>query len=107
MANEGLNKNELFARLAAYRVGRLSLAALIGWEAQYALDDSVASEFRTTLDRVALLAAEAADGIRPESELRDLVAELLLPDVLPPEALTMVSSSVVGTVSFEEAKAAA
>lgn len=88
---------EFFAVLSSYRRGQRSLSDIIDWEAQYALDDAVDADLRQKLDRVALVAEQVADKIRPEAEMRELVAMILGPEIevnlFPPVPMTSSANS--------------
>lgn len=90
---------DFVTELAAYLRGGRTPADLVDWEAEYALDDSVPEDLAKYFDRVALIAAEVADGIRPEQDLRALADEFLSPTVV--EERWAVAASLEAATSSE------
>ena len=76
--NEEQTRREMMTLLAAYLDGDAGLDDFIGWEAGLSLDPAVAGQLRSTLDRLALVAGEVADGLRGEREFRTLAVDATL-----------------------------
>lgn len=76
--NEEQTRREMMTLLAAYLAGDAGLDEFIGWEAGLSLDPAAAGQLRGTLDRLALVAGEVADGTRAEREFRALAVEAML-----------------------------
>ena len=68
-------RREMMTLLAAYLAGDAGLDDFIGWEAELSLDPAAAGQLRGTLDRLALVAGEVADGLRDERQFRALAVE--------------------------------
>ena len=71
-------RREMRRFLDKYLAGDASVGDFIDWEAGLSLDPSAAGRLRGSLDRLALVAEEVADGVRDEREFRALALETLL-----------------------------
>ncbi len=63
--------------LRQYQAGEATVAEILKFEAEFALDADLSPSVREVLDRVALVAEEVAANLRPESELRELALQLV------------------------------
>ena len=71
-------RREMRRFLDKYLAGDVGVGDFIDWEAGLSLDPSAAGRLRGSLDRLALIAEEVADGVRGEREFRALALETLL-----------------------------
>jgi hypothetical protein len=67
---------EMLGQLGGYLRGDLTASDLLVWEASVNDETSIPRPFSVELDRIALLAEEVVDGIRPENDLRELALEM-------------------------------
>ena len=85
--DESQVRRNLLAFLAAYMVDATRVNDFISWEADLSLEPTAVGQLRNSLDRLALVAAEVADGVRDERRFRELALETILleaPRVVPP-----------------------
>ena len=71
-------RREMRLLLDKYLAGDAGVGDFIDWEAGLSLDPSAAGRLRGSLDRLALIAEEVADGVRGEREFRALALETVL-----------------------------
>ena len=71
-------RREMRRFLDKYLAGDAGVSDFIDWEAGLSLDPSAAGRLRGSLDRLALVAEEVADGVRGEREFHALALETLL-----------------------------
>lgn len=76
MSEPGVRR-EMRLLLDKYLAGDAGVGDFIDWEAGLSLDPS-AGRLRGSMDRLALVAEEVADGLRGEREFRALALETLL-----------------------------
>jgi hypothetical protein len=72
-------RREMLAQLQGYLGGDVTIEDLITWQLDFEPESrhgDVGRTLRADLDRIALIAEEVADGIRPEEDLRDLALEM-------------------------------
>lgn len=85
--DESQVRRNLLAFLSAYMVDAAKVNDFISWEADLSLEPTAVGQLRNSLDRLALVAAEVADGLRDERRFRELALETILveaPRTVPP-----------------------
>ena len=75
-------RRDLVDLLQAYIMGEVDLERLLAWEASLSLDPEAVGAVRNSLDELALVGEEVADGIRSEREFRGLALAVLVRETL-------------------------
>lgn len=97
--NKSQTRRDFVLLLFAYLAGDASMDDFINWETGLSLDPSAAGRLRGSLDRLALIAEEVADGLRVEREFRALALKTLLRETPLAPAVTTRTAAETEPIS--------